>query len=973
MNTTQKELIKTEQRILDQLIRALDNALIALDKGYSDEYIKSLKEQFKCLPDVYSDLIQAQGMIIVTKDDEQYVRKVRNELYQWRMVVECTDSRGIEDLELKIGLHAYGMHIIDWKMPVCRHYILDNAAEEYDGVVIDDGIKYDTHYKLLLKRRIDIFFDKVKEVQHLFPSDEAEQIIADSFLQELLDRRASQEFRNIVFSIQKHQGEIIQAPFRQNMIVQGCAGSGKSMIMLHRLPILLYDNPNSLDRNNLYIITPSLAYMQMAENMRIELEIADLKMGTINQYYDYVIQKYGRKAQPYGRIRRGHKLSSEHMQYVYSKGCMDDIKNYYLEHIAKQDIDLSAFKKLLDLPLLNEKRKNKSLKLTPAETIRKRVLEIQEVLNKNDQNIRTFVQLSRGVYNALADIDDVVRYRKANVERSIRQRISEEEKTISDLRSEMKQINRLRHRQMYQNRVASLTASSERRNKLLNELDRVENNQDYFNQLKTECEFISKNVMKMFPFDSEENPEESETADGYSRGRRDISVYEAYDLLERKKNIEILCDNIFQGLSNKDDPYTEYVEGFSSLFDRVLPIFTAYSYPYDEQIIPRKEYQMLVECQAKNESLQKHLVNSAYAHILKKIDFDPGKKQLKDALSCSPYLYLQALYLYQGMPNASTESLITIDEAQNISPLELALIQAINGNAVVFNLFGDVKQHVEGSKGVDSWDEFSFITDFEQQYLNENYRNARQITDFCNQRFNLNMQAINVSGSGVHEISSYADFDESIKQIFQKPKNNGLSCIIVKNQDEANEILKTYSAYRNLLHDMVSEPTEIWPNKWNLMTIDQVKGLEFEAVVAVSGRMSNNEKYIAYTRALDELYVFDDELLIQLEKITEESEVVSKENKPKTSNRPQRKKRASKSSEESKGKQDAGSVKIFFESCGLEVIDNRMEGGHLWVIGERTDIERYIEMAITRFGVSGLYGKSKVTGFRDGWYTKTKK
>ena len=49
------------------------------------------------------------------------------------------------------------------------------------------------------------------------------------------------------------------------MIVQGCAGSGKSMIMLHRLPIILYDNPNSLKRTNLFIITPSDMYIQMAE------------------------------------------------------------------------------------------------------------------------------------------------------------------------------------------------------------------------------------------------------------------------------------------------------------------------------------------------------------------------------------------------------------------------------------------------------------------------------------------------------------------------------------------------------------------------------------------------------------------------------------------------------------------------------------------------------------------------------------
>ena len=25
--------------------------------------------------------------------------------------------------------------IMSWKMPLCRNYVLDNAAEEYDGIV----------------------------------------------------------------------------------------------------------------------------------------------------------------------------------------------------------------------------------------------------------------------------------------------------------------------------------------------------------------------------------------------------------------------------------------------------------------------------------------------------------------------------------------------------------------------------------------------------------------------------------------------------------------------------------------------------------------------------------------------------------------------------------------------------------------------------------------------------------------------
>ena len=39
------------------------------------------------------------------------------------------------------------------------------------------------------------------------------------------------------------------------------------------------------------------------------------------------------------------------------------------------------------------------------------------------------------------------------------------------------------------------------------------------------------------------------------------------------------------------------------------------------------------------------------------------------------------------------------------------------------------------------------------------------------------------------------------------------------------------------------------------MPVELVKGLEFDAVVAVIDDMSTNEQYVAYTRALDNLIV----------------------------------------------------------------------------------------------------------------------
>ena len=47
------------------------------------------------------------------------------------------------------------------------------------------------------------------------------------------------------------------------------------------------------------------------------------------------------------------------------------------------------------------------------------------------------------------------------------------------------------------------------------------------------------------------------------------------------------------------------------------------------------------------------------------------------------------------------------------------------------------------------------------------------------------------------------------------------------------------------------------------MYVDEVKGIEFDKVFVVSNKMTKNEKYIAYTRALSELVIVVDENIIE--------------------------------------------------------------------------------------------------------------
>lgn len=160
--------------------------------------------------------------------------------------------------------------------------------------------------------------------------------------------------------------------------------------------------------------------------------------------------------------------------------------------------------------------------------------------------------------------------------------------------------------------------------------------------------------------------------------------------------------------------------------------------------------------------------------------------------------------------------------------------------------------------------------------------------------------------------------------------------------------------------------------KKRIFQIDDAKGLEFSTVIVLSGRMSRNEKYIAYTRALDELFVYSDVIDVtgiegksKKDKTNEIKEnVVSN-----TSNRQVPVKHVS----EKNNNRGNSAVKDFFKNSGFEVIDNRGNGGRLWIIGEKTDIRDTVNSAITQFGISGKYASSKETNFKNGWYTKTDK
>ena len=153
-------LIKQEQEKLDKLIRRMDKALLKIHKDLTNRELQIKKARAACLPEAYGDLVSAQAAKNEGLMRSKRLEQSRDELYKTRIEVLCTDERGTQEEDIKIGLHSfvYGsdVFIMSWKMPVSRHYLLDNAAVDFENVVKEkDGTRYRAYYELQKKRMAD--------------------------------------------------------------------------------------------------------------------------------------------------------------------------------------------------------------------------------------------------------------------------------------------------------------------------------------------------------------------------------------------------------------------------------------------------------------------------------------------------------------------------------------------------------------------------------------------------------------------------------------------------------------------------------------------------------------------------------------------------------------------------------------------------------------------------------------------------
>lgn len=267
------------------------------------------------------------------------------------------------------------IHIVNWRSPVASMFY-DNentrlTRKSYLDIVnetrpyinyLDKTVELELgnplnvyNFELMLKRTYS--FNPLKYKNTYIASDDFYlEGSTDSFLLDVLEEnRANHKMTDIIKSIQSSQNKMIRHAVNNNMIVQGCAGSGKTMILLHRISYLLFNVLLPVP-SQVKIITPNENFSEFIKDLVNSLELGAIERTTMLNYYLLLIKRYQKILSTYlvGEVVNKKEIgfNKEALGYVLDIGdnFIESYNNIYEKEIR---LDEELFKNI-DLKYMKE-------------------------------------------------------------------------------------------------------------------------------------------------------------------------------------------------------------------------------------------------------------------------------------------------------------------------------------------------------------------------------------------------------------------------------------------------------------------------------------------------------------------------------------------------------------------------------------------------------------------------------------------
>jgi DNA helicase-2/ATP-dependent DNA helicase PcrA len=162
--------------------------------------------------------------------------------------------------------------VIDWRAKLATLYYKYRYPQENVSYEVDSQ-KY--VFDMKLKRTFEI--DNGQVVKYF--NNDIQLSESDIIIEKIKDRTGG-VLEDIVETIQQDQMEIIESDPREVCVVQGCVGSGKSTVAIHKLSYIFFNFPNIVQPDKSILVSKNRVLVDYLSSLFPKLGIFDLKYMT---------------------------------------------------------------------------------------------------------------------------------------------------------------------------------------------------------------------------------------------------------------------------------------------------------------------------------------------------------------------------------------------------------------------------------------------------------------------------------------------------------------------------------------------------------------------------------------------------------------------------------------------------------------------------------------------------------------------
>lgn len=201
--------------------------------------------------------------------------KLKNQPYFAR--INYAEDGGKIGKVIYIGEENISQDIKSWKDPIAQLYYKKPFHEKVE--INQKQIELDMIRELTIEKG---------ELKKLHPEQRKVLEVDPQLIKKLTDKKGA-EMHALIDSLQAEQYELIELPITEPIVVQGSAGSGKSVIALHRLSYILY-NVTHLEANRIAMIGPNKLFLNHIKNVLPELGDQQIVQTTFQDHLEKILK-----------------------------------------------------------------------------------------------------------------------------------------------------------------------------------------------------------------------------------------------------------------------------------------------------------------------------------------------------------------------------------------------------------------------------------------------------------------------------------------------------------------------------------------------------------------------------------------------------------------------------------------------------------------------------------------------------------